>query len=191
MGTALAAILFGDTDPAGRLPVTFPASSAQGPGTTPQSYPGVNGTVTFGEDVHIGHRYYDKNNQTPLFPFGHGLSYTTFALGGLEATYDATTRTLTATVAVTNTGTRPGWQTVQLYAGLPTSAGAEVRRLVGFAKTNLTPGARTSLTITVPARALSVWNPGTDSWVLPSGNYTLWAGTSSRALPVQRVLTLG
>ncbi|XVS60974.1 glycoside hydrolase family 3 protein [Actinosynnema sp. CA-299493] len=188
MGTALAAVLFGDTDPAGRLPVTFPASEAQGPATTPATYPGVNGVVRFDEGVHVGYRYYDRAGQEPLFPFGHGLSYTTFALGELTASWAG--GTLSTSVTLTNTGTRSGWQTVQLYAALPSSAGAEVRRLVGFRKVHLAAGQRSTVGIAVPARALSVWDASADRWVLPPGLHTLSAGTSSRDLPVRRTITL-
>jgi len=188
MGTALAAVLFGDADPAGRLPVTFPASEAQGPAATPATYPGVNKVVRFDEGVNVGYRYYDRAGQEPLFPFGHGLSFTTFALGDLAASYAS--GTLTMSVTLTNTGTRAGWQTVQLYAALPASADAEVRRLVGFRKVHLTAGQRAQVTITVSARALSVWNPAANSWNLTPGLYTLSAGTSSRDLPVRRTITL-
>lgn len=88
MGTALAAVLFGDSDPSGRLPVTFPAGGAQGPGASPASYPGKNANVSYDEGTAVGYRYYDARGQQPLFPFGHGLSYTTFAHGSLEATFD-------------------------------------------------------------------------------------------------------
>lgn len=81
MGTALAAVLFGDSDPSGRLPITYPADTSQGPGTTTATYPGKNGTVSFDEGTSIGYRYYDAKGQQPQFPFGHGLSYTTFAHG--------------------------------------------------------------------------------------------------------------
>ncbi|WP_181320764.1 fibronectin type III-like domain-contianing protein [Saccharothrix carnea] len=144
--------------------------------------------MRFDEGVHVGYRYYDRAGQEPLFPFGHGLSYTTFALGDLTASYGG--GTLTVGVTLTNTGTRAGWQTVQLYAALPSSAGAEVRRLVGFRKVHLVAGRRTTVGIAVPAKALSVWDTSTDRWVLTPGLYTLSAGTSSRDLPVRRTITL-
>ncbi|MER6924019.1 glycoside hydrolase family 3 C-terminal domain-containing protein, partial [Streptomyces spiralis] len=114
MGTALAAILFGDSDPAGRLPVTFPADAGQGPGTTQATYPGTNGSVSYDEGIAIGYRYYDGKGQTPRFPFGHGLSCTTFAHGSLEAAYDPATRNVTLAVTVTNTGRRQGTEVVQV-----------------------------------------------------------------------------
>lgn len=189
MGTALAAVLFGDSDPAGRLPVTFPATPAQGPGSTPATYPGNGTTVSFGEDTAVGYRFYDRNNQSPLFPFGHGLSYTGFALGDLTASYDASARVLTATVNVTNSGARTGWSVVQLYAALPAAADAEPRRLVGFRKVQLAPKASTRVTFTVPAQDLSVWQSG--AWSLVPGLYTVHAGRSSRDLAAQRALAIG
>ncbi|MGW5639959.1 glycoside hydrolase family 3 C-terminal domain-containing protein, partial [Streptomyces sp. NPDC003832] len=128
-GTALAAVLFGDSDPAGRLPVTFPADATQGPGTTPATYPGTNATVSYDEGTAVGYRFYDARKQEPRFPFGHGLSYTTFAHGSLEATYDAAARQVDVAVTVTNTGRRQGTEVLQVYATLPASAAAEPRRL--------------------------------------------------------------
>ncbi len=189
MGTALAAVLFGDTDPAGRLPVTFPASATQGPGSTRATYPGDGTTVAYSEDINVGYRFYDRYGQSPLFPFGHGLSYTSFALGDLSTSYDSVTRTLTVAVSVTNSGSRTGRHVVQLYAALPAAANAEPRRLVGFRKVQLAPRANTRLTFTVPAADLSVWNAG--AWSLPSGLYTLYAGHSSRDLAVQRAVAIG
>ncbi|GAA2923227.1 glycoside hydrolase family 3 protein [Streptomyces enissocaesilis] len=188
-GTALAAVLFGDADPSGRLPVTFPATAAQGPGTTSAAYPGNGPTVSHSEGHLVGYRYYDAQGQSPLFPFGHGLSYTTFNLGSLEVSYDARSRTLTAAVTLTNSGNREGTDVVQLYAALPGSAQAEPRRLIGFRKVTLAPRASTRLTFTVSARDLSVWNAG--AWKLTPGSYTIHAGRSSRSLSAQRALSIG
>ncbi|WP_327339539.1 glycoside hydrolase family 3 C-terminal domain-containing protein [Streptomyces sp. NBC_01324] len=187
-GTALAAILFGDADPAGRLPVTFPASASQGPGATPDTYPGNGPAVLHSEGHLVGYRYSDAKNQSPLFPFGHGLSYTTFNLGSLETSYSTGSETLTAAVTVTNSGTREGAEVVQLYAALPSGAQAEPRRLIGFRKVTLAPRASTRLTFSVSARDLSVWNAG--AWRLTPGSYTIHAGRSSRNLAVQRVVTI-
>ncbi|WP_424921833.1 beta-glucosidase family protein [Streptomyces sp. wa1] len=187
-GTALAAILFGDADPSGRLPVTFPVSASQGPGATPATYPGNGPTVSHSEGHLVGYRYYDTKNQSPLFPFGHGLSYTTFNIGSLETSFNADSKTLTATVTVTNSGSREGTEVVQLYAALPAGAQAEPRRLVGFHKVTLAPRASTRLTFSIGARDLSVWNAG--AWKLTPGSYTVHAGRSSRSLSVQRIVTI-
>ena len=100
-GTAIAAVLFGDADPAGRLPVTFPASDTQGPApvTQPERYPGVNGVESYGEGLDVGYRWYDATGQRPLFPFGYGLSYQSFAVSGVTASYDRSSGA--ATVVVT------------------------------------------------------------------------------------------
>jgi beta-glucosidase len=188
MGTALAAVLFGDSDPSGRLPVTFPAGAAQGPGTTPATYPGTNATVSYAEGTAIGYRFYDAKGQQPLFPFGHGLSYTTFAHGSLEAVYDATAKSVTVSVTVTNNGNRQGTDVVQIYATLPAAAAAEQRRLVAFRKVTLIPGASQRITFTVPTDDLTVWSSG--AWTLVPGLYTLATARNSRAMTAQRTVTI-
>ncbi|GGV68824.1 glycosyl hydrolase [Streptomyces longisporoflavus] len=188
MGTALAAVLFGDSDPGGRLPVTFPKDATQGPGTSQTAYPGVNGTVTFGENTAVGYRYYDTKNQTPRFPFGHGLSYTAFTHGSLEAAWDKTAQQATLAVTVTNTGTRTGTAVVQVYASLPSGAAAEPRRLVAFRKLSLAAKASSRLEITIPADDLTVWQSG--KWQLTPGTYTLAVAHSSRDLTAQRTISV-
>ncbi|MCL7424760.1 glycoside hydrolase family 3 C-terminal domain-containing protein [Streptomyces sp. YS415] len=189
MGTALAAVLFGDSDPSGRLPVTFPVDAGQGPGTTPATYPGTNGTVSHDEGILVGYRYYDSRGQQPRFPFGHGLSYASFAHGSLQAAYDSGTRSVTVEVTVTNTGSRRGTEVVQIYAALPGAAAAEPRRLVAFRKVTLDPGTSKRLTITVPVQDLTVWTAGT--WKLVPGTYTFATARSSRDLTAQRAVPLG
>lgn len=188
MGTALAAVPFGDSDPSGRLPVTFPADAGQGPGTTPATYPGTNGTVSYDEGIAVGYRYYDAKGQQPRFPFGHGLSYTTFAHGSLEAAYDRTARLITLSVTVTNTGRRQGTDVVQVYATLPAAAGAEPRRLVAFRKVTLPAGGSRRLTFTIAAQDLTIWQAG--AWTLVPGSYTLATARSSRSPTAQRALTI-
>ncbi|MFV0133144.1 glycoside hydrolase family 3 protein [Streptomyces sp. HMX87] len=188
MGTALAAVLFGDSDPAGRLPVTFPADAAQGPGTTPATYPGTDGTVSYDEGIAVGYRYYDLKGQRPRFPFGHGLSYTAFTHGSLEADYDPATRNVTLAVTVTNTGRRQGTEVLQVYATLPGAAAAEPRRLVGFQKVTLPPAGAKRLRLTVPVQDLTVWNSGT--WTLVPGTYTFATARSSRDVTAQRAVRL-
>ncbi|MFI0240452.1 beta-glucosidase [Streptomyces sp. NPDC016845] len=187
-GSALAAVLFGDSDPGGRLPVTFPKDATQGPGTTRATYPGTDATVTFAEGTAVGYRFYDTKGQTPRFPFGHGLSYTTFAHGSLEAAWDKAARKATVALTVTNTGTRTGTDVVQLYATLPGSAGAEPRRLVAFRKVPLAARASTRIEFTVPAEELTVWQSG--KWSLAAGTYTLATARSSRAVTAQRAIAV-
>ncbi|MGW0549122.1 beta-glucosidase [Streptomyces altiplanensis] len=189
MGTALAAVLFGDSDPCGRLPVTFPADTAQGPGTTATAYPGTNGTVSYDEGIAVGYRYYDSKGQQPRFPFGHGLSYTTFAHGSLEAAYDPRTKNVTLGVTVTNTGSRQGTEVLQVYATLPAAAAAEPRRLAGFRKVTLAPGSSERLSLTLASQDLAVWKSGT--WTLVPGRYTFATAHTSRSITAQRTLTIG
>ncbi|MEV4947156.1 glycoside hydrolase family 3 C-terminal domain-containing protein [Streptomyces sp. NPDC053755] len=188
MGTALAAVLFGDGDPSGRLPVTFPADPAQGPGSTPATYPGQNGAVSYDEGIAVGHRYYDAKGRQPRFPFGHGLSFTTFAHGSLTAAYDPAGRTVTLGVDVTNTGSREGTEVVQVYATLPSAAQAEPRRLVAFRKITLAPSATRRLTFTLTPDELAVWTAG--GWTLVPGLYTLAVARDSRAVTAQRAVTI-
>ncbi len=188
MGTALAAVLFGDSDPSGRLPVTFPADGTQGPGTTPATYPGTNGAVSYDEGIAIGYRYYDAKGQQPRFPFGHGLSYTSFAHGSLEASYAPATKNVTLSVNVTNTGRREGTDVIQIYAALPGAAAAEPRRLVAFRKVTLGAAGSQRLTFTIPVQDLTVWKSG--GWVLVPGSYTFATARSSRDLTAQRALTI-
>ncbi|CAM5721171.1 Glycosyl hydrolase OS=Streptomyces alboniger OX=132473 GN=CP975_10745 PE=3 SV=1 [Streptomyces alboniger] len=188
-GTAIAAVLFGDSDQAGRLPVTFPTDATQGPGTTPATYPGTNGTVAYDEGIAVGHRFYDAKKQEPRFPFGHGLSYTAFAHGSLEATYDAAAKQITVEVTVTNTGRRSGTEVLQVYATLPASAAAEPRRLVAFRKVTLPKAGTERVSLKIPARDLTVWKAG--ALTLVPGAYTFATARSSRALTAQRTLTLG
>ncbi|MET9502042.1 glycoside hydrolase family 3 C-terminal domain-containing protein [Streptomyces sp. NPDC006622] len=188
-GTALAAVLFGDSDPAGRLPVTFPTDATQGPGTTPATYPGTNGTVAHDEGTAVGYRFYDARKQEPRFPFGHGLSYTTFVHGSMEATYDAAAGQVTVAVTVTNTGRRRGTEVLQVYATLPASAAAEPRRLVAFQKVTLPAAGTERLSLTIPVQDLTVWKSG--AMTLVPGVHTFATARSSRAVTAQRSLTLG
>ncbi|MFD6532133.1 glycoside hydrolase family 3 protein [Streptomyces sp. NPDC060184] len=189
MGTALAAVLFGDSDPSGRLPVTFPTDATQGPGTTAATYPGANGTVAYDEGIRVGYRYYDAAGRQPRFAFGHGLSYTSFAHGSLEVAYDRANRTVTLSVTVTNTGPRKGTEVAQIYATLPGAAAAEPRRLVAFRKVTLDAAGSRRLTFTIPQEDLSVWRPS--GWTLTPGLYTFATARSSRHLTAQRSVTVG
>ena len=140
-GNAIADVLFGVADPGGRLPQTFPVRLEDNPAFL--NYPGENGRVSYGEGLFIGYRYYDKKRIAPLFPFGHGLSYTTFTYGELElsAVEVGPDGTLTARIAVTNTGTRAGQEVVQFYVrDTQSSLVRPEKELKGFAKLHLAPG---------------------------------------------------
>ncbi|HEY8599157.1 MAG TPA: glycoside hydrolase family 3 C-terminal domain-containing protein, partial [Thermomicrobiales bacterium] len=179
-GNAIADVLFGVTDPGGRLPQTFPARLEDNP--TFLNYPGENGRVTYGEGLFIGYRYYDKKRIVPLFPFGHGLSYTDFAYGKLtlNATTIGSDGTLTAQVAVTNTGARIGQEVVQLYVRDPQSTLVRPEKeLKGFAKLELAPGETMVVAITLDLRFLAFFDDRQGAWVAEAGEFMVLVGHSS------------
>ncbi len=199
-GTAVAALVYGDADPGGRLPVTFPADEGQGPGATRATYPGTQtadgalDTVRFEEDLAVGYRYYDQHGQKPLFPFGHGLSYAGFVIEG------ATTRALPnggaeVRARVRNTATRAGTDVVQVYVGFPKAAGEPPWQLKGMTKIALRAGQSRDVVIPLGARAFRVWDATEDRWKTPAGEFSVAVGHSSRdfaaTLPLVPVANAG
>lgn len=190
---ALAEILTGDAEPSGRLPITFPRALAES--ATHAWYPGAEGKVTYGEGLLVGHRHFDANEIEPLFCFGHGLSYTTFEHDEPVADGDGTD--LVVRVPVTNTGSRPGTEVVQLYAG-PIGDGGDaarrgdrpVRQLAGFVKVEVEPGATAEAAVAADARAFSRWDEPTRSWTVVPGDYELSVGASSRDLRHRMTVTV-
>jgi beta-glucosidase len=177
-GPSIASVLFGDVNPSGRLPMTFPADESQGPGTNWMEYPGDGRTVNFSEGVLVGYRWYDAHQQQPLFPFGHGLSYTTFKYDGLEVRRSADAAVVT--VHVTNVGTRAGAEVAQLYLECPADALEPPRQLKGFEKLIVKPGESRTVTFTLDRGALSAWDEAAHAWTLYPGEYTVHVGSSSR-----------
>jgi beta-glucosidase len=177
-GDAIASLLFGDVNPSGKLPVTFPRSDDQGPLTSPERFPGVNDTVRYDEGLLVGYRFYDARGQQPAYPFGHGLSYTTFSYGRLRVLRSFQRGGAIVKVRVANTGEREGAETVQLYVGFPAGAGEPPKVLRAFRKVQLDPGQRATVTLTLDRRDLSVWRG--HGWVSPAGRYRLMVGSSSR-----------
>jgi beta-glucosidase len=180
-GNAIAATLFGDAEPGGRLPITFPRSMADTPANTPAQYPGVNGVATYSEGVFVGYRHYDAAGIAPLFPFGYGLSYTTFRLSHLHVSSDGK-----VTVDVTNTGRRTGSEVVQLYVDDPSTAAVPEppHQLAGFAKLTLRPGQTGQVTLRVTARSFAHWDTDANAWSTADGVYGVSVGTSSAELPL-------
>jgi len=182
-GNALADVLFGDVNPSGRLPVTFAQNATDYPAANnPERYPGTDGRVFYSEGLHVGYRHFDSQNITPLFPFGHGLSYTTFGYNNLRinpATIP-TTGVVTVTVDVTNTGNRAGAEVVQLYLGFPPEASEPLRQLKGFQRVFLEPGQMQQVTFTLASEAFSFWSAGLERWVAYPGAYQVMVGASSR-----------
>jgi beta-glucosidase len=188
-GSALAALLFGDVNPSGKLPVTFPRTETQTPTSQPERYPGVNGTATYSEGLQVGYRWYDAQGQDPLFPFGFGLSYTSFAFSHLRVS-PAPGGSATVEVDVTNTGPRTGAEVAQVYLTDPAAAGEPPRQLKGFSKITLNPGERRHLRFTLDRRAFSIWDSATQRWTAVSGQFRISVGDSSRNLPLAADLTV-
>jgi beta-glucosidase len=181
-GLAIANLLTGKANPSGSLPVTFPASLAQLP--HPAAPP--KGTVKYTEGAAVGYKWFDKQNAQPLYPFGHGLSYTTFAIDDVNV-FQSPKGKIVATVSLTNTGKRPGAKVVQLYAAHP---GWEApRRLVGFHKFELAPGASQTASIEIDPRLLATWSQQPRGWKIDRGAFLFSAGLSSRALAGKAELT--
>ncbi|TAM82985.1 MAG: glycosyl hydrolase [Acidobacteria bacterium] len=192
-GNAIAAILFGDANPAGKLPLTFPRTAEKIPTSTPQQWPGVNGKSIYSEKLNVGYRWYDATGAEPLFPFGFGLSYTTFRLSRLEVTPTRLSKRpgiIHATLDVTNTGRRAGAEVVEAYISQPSNHGEPPRQLCAFAKAFLKPGETRQVHLTVSSTALSYYDTSAHRWILAAGRYRILVGTSSRDLPLQRDVTI-
>ena len=193
-GTAITRVLFGDVDPGGRLPATFPRQEGDIPTAgDPEKYPGVAETVQYKEGVFVGYRWYDAMGIEPAFPFGLGLSYTSFAYRNLKI---SSTPGGGAVVQfnVKNTGTRRGTDVAQLYLGLPSlppAAPQPPRALKGFARVDLAPGESTRVQIVLDARAFSYWNAAADGWAVAPGCYRVMVGRSSRDIRLEGVVAQG
>lgn len=182
-GTALASVLFGDANPSGHLPCTFDRTIDENPAF--RHYPGTfpEGkdwpVVDYHEGIFYGYRGYDRMGKSPLFPFGYGLSYTSFDLSGMEASVSGDG--IQVTVIVKNTGNRQGATVLQLYLGLPEEETQRpLRQLCGFQRMELNPGESSKATIQVPADALRYWHPDQKQWGAPSGSIRLDLGLSER-----------
>ncbi len=187
-GTATAAVLFGSVDPAGHLPVTFPASGDGAPGAAPLSWPGVDDRVVFAEGLDVGYRYDAAEHLTPLFPFGFGLSYTTFHLGAASL-HAAAGNGVEADVPVTNTGRRAGAEVVQAYLAFPAGAGEPPLQLAAFARVDLSPGQSATARLELPERAFEADPTGSSGgFRTVAGTYRLLIGTSSADLPLVATL---
>lgn len=191
-GNAIADVLLGEAEPGGRLAQTFPVRWQDNPthSQDPLVYPGLDGHVRYDEGLFIGYRHYDRQNILPLFAFGHGLSYTSFALSNLIVSEPDTAGATKARVTITNTGDRPGSTVVQLYLR-PAQAPVDRpdRELKAFAKLHLSPGETREVTLTLPPRAFAYYDVAQGDWAIAPGAYTLAAGLSSADLPLTAPVT--
>ncbi len=203
---AVANILFGDVNPSGKLPVTFPRSDADLPHPNivkpgPESIPDesrpepwiqiANGLapfqVSYNEGVRVGYKWYDAENKTVLFPFGYGLSYTTYSYSNLKVSQGARP---TISFTVTNSGSRSGAEVAEIYASLPVAAQEPPKRLVGFSKVKLNAGESKEVNVEVDPKYLSIFNVAQNGWQLLPGEYTFMVGGSSQNLPLKEAINL-
>jgi len=189
-GNALAALLYGDVNPSAKLPLTFPRTAAAQPLTTKEQWPGVNGHSTYSEKLNIGYRWFDSTSNDPLFPFGFGLSYTTFKLSHLAVDSSKAPAKVTVRLDVADTGVRAGAEVVQVYVGHPPANGEPPHQLRAFSKINLKPGETKPVTLTLDARSFSTFDEAKHQWLVRPGKYQVLAGTSSRDLPLQSSITV-
>ena len=189
-GTAIASLLFGDANPSGHLPVTFPTSVSQLPAHTAAQWPGSNGTVQYSEGVDVGYRYYDANGLTPLFPFGFGLSYTSFGFSNLHVGTLSAGGAATVTATVTNTGSRAGADVAQLYVTQPATSGEPPKQLQGFARVNLQPGASQTVSFPLTQQNLQYYNATSNAWATSTGSYGISVGDSDANLPLTGTLSV-
>jgi beta-glucosidase len=189
-GPAIANLLFGVANPSGKLPVTFPASDAQLPRpATPQPPDATTPfDVKLDEGMNVGYKWFDAQGLTPLFPFGFGLSYSTFSISNRAVVNNlsASNPNFQVTFRLTNTGNVGGAEVIQVYLGLPANLNEPPHRLVGWKKVSLDAGASQDVTIEVDqndsSHPMSYWDTGSHAWVVGKGTYTVFLGNSSRNL---------
>ena len=182
-GNALADVLFGDVNPSGKLPTTFPARYEDNPAAI--NYPGENGKVLYGEGLFVGYRYYDAKKVEPLFPFGHGLSYTTFEYSNLKLSTDhfAEQDGLDVSLNVSNTGKRAGQEIVQLYVhDLQSNLVRPEKELKAFCKVALAAGETKTVSFHLDKEAFWYYDPAKGGWIVEPGEFEIIVGASSRDL---------
>jgi beta-glucosidase len=201
---AVANILFGDANPSAKLPLTFPKSEADLPHPTIVKPPKVTTDadhqgwrriaaglpafqVTYDEGVKVGYKWYDAENKPVLFPFGYGLSYTTYSYSNLKVTAGKNPR---VSFTVTNTGDRAGAEIAEVYASLPAAAAEPPKRLVGWSKVKLKPGESKEVAVDVDPKYLSIFNVEQNGWQLIPGDYGFMVGGSSQNLPLKQSVSL-
>jgi beta-glucosidase len=197
---ALANIIFGDANPSGKLPVTFPRSEADLPHPALAGMQYVPASANDPGDVHfppfdvnydeglkVGYKWFEAEGKEPLFPFGFGLSYTTYSYSNLSATAE---NGLRATFSVTNTGPRAGAEVAQVYALLPASAGEPFKRMIGWEKIPLAAGETKTVTLKVDPQYLSIFNVEKNVWEFVPGDYRVYVGGSSQSTPLSTTVQI-
>jgi beta-glucosidase len=199
-GSALADVLWGDVTPQGKLTVTYPTSEqAVPPGLTNPWDGAADPNITYSEGVNVGYKGYDRAGIDPLFPFGYGLSYTSFQYGRLAVhtpdPHAARLGKVHVNFRVSNIGSRTGTETAQVYLGLPTSTGEPPKRLVGYAQVTLEVGKSANVQVKIdpaaPSHPLSYYDAASHRWRIASGTYRVYVGTSERDTPLTATFAVG
>ena len=199
-GEALASLLFGKANFSGKLAISFPASDSDLPhasvpapaGKKPGPIDGLLGpkppfNAVYEEGLKVGYKWFDAEKKQPAYPFGFGLSYTSFAYSNLKATGSESTE---VSFSVRNTGKRAGQEVAQVYLSMPASAGEPPKRLIGWEKVPLNPGESKTVTLNIDPLYLSIFDATTDRWTIVPGEYKVMVGPSSATLPLTATVTL-
>lgn len=189
-GTAIARVIFGDVNPSGKLTMTFPKRLEDSPAHAIGEYPGKDNVVYYNEGIMVGYRYFDTKKVDLQFPFGHGLSYTTFLYENLQLT-KGDNQSVIATVTVRNTGSRPGAEVMQLYVkDVESSVERPDKELKGFQKVFLQPGESKDIILTLSVDAFRFFDEKKMEWVLEPGKFQVMAGSSSRDIRLTKEIEL-
>jgi beta-glucosidase len=190
-GNATANVLLGKVNPSGKLPVTFPKRLQDSPAYINASFPGCR-EVNYGEGIFVGYRYFDQVDLEPLFPFGHGLSYTRFKYGNLTLpTKIKKGQRIRVAVEVTNVGKLAGAEVVQLYVhDVQASLVRPVKELKAFAKVFLRPGEKRKVELQLDERSLAFYDPHKKAWIAERGRFELQIGSSSRDIRLKKAFEL-
>jgi beta-glucosidase len=189
-GNAVADVLFGKVNPSGKLPLTFPKSVDDTLARNPEQYPGNGKTVHYSEGLEVGYRAFQANNIAPLFPFGFGLSYTTFAYSDLTIQPASAKHTVKVEFRITNTGSRAGAEVAQLYVTFPPirEGNEPPKQLKGFKKVMLSPGESKVVVLTLNPRAFSYWSENAHAWKIAPGDFQVQIGGSSADAPLSAAI---
>jgi beta-glucosidase len=187
-GTAIARVLFGDVNPSGKLTCTYPKQLMDSPAHALDTYPGTNGTLFYKEGLLVGYRWFDTKNIEPLFPFGFGLSYTTFEYSNLKLVTgeDTNAPLVTAEFDIANTGSRAGAEVAELYVHQANpSLPRPEKELKGFKKVSLKVGEKKTVSIPLNRDAFAFYDPSKNGWVTEPDNFKILIGSSSRDIRLQ------
>jgi len=185
-GNAIASVLFGDVNPSGKLPLTFPVAQNDWFSGDSAQYPGTNGQVIYSEKLNVGYRWYDSKNINPLFPFGHGLSYTMFNYTNLRVMGSPPT----VSVDIQNSGKVAGSEVAQLYLAFPAAAGEPPKILRGFQKLMINPGDKQTANFKLAAQDISMWDISRSQWTQVRGSFNALVGSSSRDIRASGMFTV-